>query len=262
MKFRTSDGISLAYTDTGGEGQPIIFLAGYSGVKEEWYAQKVFFEKVGYRVITLDHRNHGSSSQTIKGLRIARLGQDLANLIDYLHLENIVLVGHSMGASVIWAYLSLWGNRLVSHIITVDQSPKALNTDYWPFGALDLDWQNLPFKVQGVTEIQMTKKPVNAMIRQQIEKTNQLHPFNFERNLPLVVDHLSQNWCDVLMNIDKPQLFLTGEQSPMWSSAHGARCVSLTKQNEGMTYEFKGVGHMPHIESPGELNDVVFDFIR
>jgi pimeloyl-ACP methyl ester carboxylesterase len=29
-----------------------------------------------------------------------------------------------------------------------------------------------------------------------------------------------------------------------------------------MTYEFKGVGHMPHIESPGELNDVVFDFIR
>lgn len=262
MRFKTSDGVSLSYTDSMNEGQPIIFLAGYSGVKEEWCVQKEYFIAAGYRVITMDHRNHGESAQTMKGLRIARLGQDLANLINFLQLQNVILVGHSMGASVIWAYLSLWGSQLVSHIITVDQSPKALNTDYWPFGALDLDWQNLPLKAQAVTEIQMTKKQVATTTRKQIALAHQAHTFNYERNLKLLINHLSQDWCDVLMNINKPQLFLTGGASPMWSSEHGKRCVTLTNNNYGKTYEFKGVGHMPHIESPDEFNQILLDFIK
>lgn len=58
MQFLTDDHVKLVYTDEG-DGQPIIFLTGYSGIKEEWYFQRNFYVNHGYRVITVDWRNHG-----------------------------------------------------------------------------------------------------------------------------------------------------------------------------------------------------------
>ncbi|NEU49185.1 alpha/beta hydrolase, partial [Enterococcus faecium] len=42
MQFLTDDHVKLVYTDEG-DGQPIIFLTGYSGIKEEWYFQRNFY---------------------------------------------------------------------------------------------------------------------------------------------------------------------------------------------------------------------------
>jgi non-heme chloroperoxidase len=62
----TIDGTEIYYKDWG-KGQPIVFSHGWPLSADDWDTQMMFFVKQGYRVIALDRRGHGRSSQTDSG---------------------------------------------------------------------------------------------------------------------------------------------------------------------------------------------------
>jgi alpha-beta hydrolase superfamily lysophospholipase len=76
-----------------------------------------------YRCISYDHRGHGRSAKPTHGYRIQRFSQDLKELMDHLEIQDVVILGHSMGNSVIWGYIDLYGQRNISKFIINDQSP-------------------------------------------------------------------------------------------------------------------------------------------
>ena len=65
------------------------------------------------------------------GLRISRLSKDLYELVTELDLNGVALLGHSMGACVIWCYIDLFGPERLSKIILVDQSPFLMTDPHW-----------------------------------------------------------------------------------------------------------------------------------
>ena len=65
---------------------------------------------------------------------MARHGKDLHDALTQLDLGPVVLVGGSMGASAIWAYVDLFGTDGVRGIVSIDQTPKMINTEDWPYG--------------------------------------------------------------------------------------------------------------------------------
>ncbi|MBC6498452.1 alpha/beta hydrolase [Weissella confusa] len=72
--------------------------------------------------------NHALSDwRQTKNLTIKQLAADVNALIMYLKLDKVILIGHSMGASVIWAYQSQYGETHIAIIITIDESPKLTN---------------------------------------------------------------------------------------------------------------------------------------
>ena len=77
------------------------------------------------------------------GQRLARHGKDLHELLDALGLEEAFLVGGSMGASSIWAYLDLFGYACCLGMVSVDQTPKMLNRDGWDNGFYGLTPENV-----------------------------------------------------------------------------------------------------------------------
>lgn len=262
MNFKTSDGVQLSYTDNNNGKQPIIFLSGYSGTKEEWQAQKRFF-KNDYRVITLDHRNHGESATTQKNLRISRLSQDLFELIDELSLKQVVLVGHSMGSAVIWAYISLHSDKNVKKIITVDESPKTLNEDNWKFGALSLTWNNVAIRSRDIENTKMIRGHIDDDLFQLLKEKQKLNPFNYDLNNRLLINHLVQDWRDVIMDISVPQLFIGSEHSPIWSALFVDECMKLVSDpNKSQKYIFHKSGHLPHMEEPQLFNKIIAKFIN
>ena len=96
----------------------------------------------GHRVMTLDLRCHGASDTPQHGQRVARLGQDVRELLDALDLEDVTLVAHSMGVSVTLAMFSISGFGRIGRFVAIDQSPKIINEDGWPWGIHKVTWDN------------------------------------------------------------------------------------------------------------------------
>ena len=78
-----------------------------------------------FHCLALDHRGHGESSRPAHGYRISRLAQDVREFIEHRELDEITLLGHSMGASVMWGYWDLHGGDRLSRMI-IDDEPSVL----------------------------------------------------------------------------------------------------------------------------------------
>ena len=74
------------------------------------------------------------SSRVDYGLNMERLALDLKEFIDYLDLQDIVLVGWSMGTSIIFEYINIFGEDNLSKICIIDKGPKVLNDNNWNLG--------------------------------------------------------------------------------------------------------------------------------
>jgi pimeloyl-ACP methyl ester carboxylesterase len=73
------------------------------------------------RVIALDLRSRGESGKTDRGNTIEQFARDLQALLDSLRVERFVAVGWSIGGSVLWSYVELFGAQRVAGFINVDQ---------------------------------------------------------------------------------------------------------------------------------------------
>ena len=127
--FVTSDGVQLSYIRQG-SGRPIVLIHGWSQCAEE-FKHQIEPLSARYDVIAIDQRSHGESQKVSYGLRISRLSKDLYELLNELDLNNVALLGHSMGSSVIWCYIDLFGHERLSKIILVDQPPFVTSDPHW-----------------------------------------------------------------------------------------------------------------------------------
>lgn len=94
--IRIQPDITLEVVDWGGEGKPLVFLAGLGHTAHVFdnFAPR-FTDK--FRVFGITRRGFGASSQAASGYSIDTLANDIQIILDSLRLEDVVLVGHSLG---------------------------------------------------------------------------------------------------------------------------------------------------------------------
>ena len=131
--FKTDDHVTLGYMDKG-SGIPVILMAGYSAPVTSWYREEKTLLKYGYRVIAFDRRSHGSSENPSFGQDMATQGRDIDALMRHLKIKKAFLIGQSQGASAMWAYISQFGTEHLYGVISIDQTPKMINEEGWPYG--------------------------------------------------------------------------------------------------------------------------------
>ncbi|MCP8861211.1 alpha/beta hydrolase [Latilactobacillus curvatus] len=258
MKFVTSDQITLDYTDIG-EGQPMLFIAGFGAAKEIWHAQAAFFEAHHYRVIQLDVRNQGMAQHTVKGLRMSRMALDLAEVITKLGLAKPILVGNSMGAACIWAYMSLYGDRDLDKVVIVDQSPKMIADETWSFGFKDLTWDSFPLQLR-LDFGKATYRAIDTDTADVVAQVKQQSPFDRQLDLPLLVDHAFQDWRDVIRQSMRPYLVIAGEKSPFFNPAFAPIVAQMGADGHAQVIE--EAGHIVMAEQSALFNQIVLAFIK
>jgi pimeloyl-ACP methyl ester carboxylesterase len=96
----SSDGVSIRYEVHGTEGRPLVFVHGWSCDRSYWRGQVEHFAR-GHRVVTLDLAGHGESGAGREEWTMPAFGEDVVAVVEELGLEDVVLVGHSMGGDVI-----------------------------------------------------------------------------------------------------------------------------------------------------------------
>jgi len=117
--FTTNDGVKLTYWEAG-SGKPLIFIPGASANGAE-YVNVMYLLSKNYHVYVLDPRNHGLSQKVDYGMRISRFAMDLKELNDHLGIKSADYCGWSMGASVIWSYIDLFGTKGINKAVFIDE---------------------------------------------------------------------------------------------------------------------------------------------
>lgn len=128
--------VRLHYQDYG-QGKPVVLIHGWPLSGRSWEAQILPLVEAGFRVITYDRRGFGDSSQPWSGYDYDTFAQDLEALLDALTLQDVTLVGFSMGGGEVARYLGLYGSKRISKaVFAAAVTPYLLKTDEHPEGAV------------------------------------------------------------------------------------------------------------------------------
>ena len=126
--------IEIYYEDHG-SGQPVVLIHGYPLNGHSWEKQERVLLEAGHRVITYDRRGFGQSSQPTVGYDYDTFAADLNTLLEHLDLNDIVLVGFSMGTGEVTRYLGTYGSARVRKAALLGAIPPfLLKTDDNPEG--------------------------------------------------------------------------------------------------------------------------------
>jgi len=113
-----SDGVSIAYTVTGQGSPALVFIHGWLCDQGFWSAQVEAFESDN-TVVTIDLPGHGQSGMERDGWPLLAFGGDVQKIVEHLDLDDIVLIGHSMGGSTALEAARLMPDRTIG-VIAVD----------------------------------------------------------------------------------------------------------------------------------------------
>lgn len=272
--FTTADGAVLSYEDIG-TGDVILFLHGWSQSAAMFQHQLSHFSQT-YRVIALDFRGHGQSQDCPYGNRIYRLAADVREMLTHLEIARCHVVGWSLGASVLWAYIDLYGTGSLDRIVFVDEpasvmrQPGMSDDAAADAGAL-FDAGAMAAIAEQIlgTEGTATREAfLSSMITKDISEN--LKAWLLAENLrvnskaaaALFINHCTIDWSDVFRHIDRPTLVVGGEvshvnpRSQQWihQQIPGSEIVIFSNKEGG--------AHFPFIESPHTFNPVVRRFLE
>jgi len=114
----SKDGTLISYEVYGTKEPTLVFVHGWCGDSRYWRAQVPFFSKT-YRVVTVDLAGHGHSGMARKTYSMASFGEDVKAVTETVGSNKVILIGHSMGGSVIAEAARLMPQRVIG-LIGVD----------------------------------------------------------------------------------------------------------------------------------------------
>ena len=112
------DGIDIRYEVAGAGTPAIVFVHGWACDRSYWRGQVPAFT-AGHLVLTVDLAGHGDSEAGRASWTMPAFGGDVAAVVLAESLDDVVLVGHSMGGDVILEAAVLLGER-VRGVVWVD----------------------------------------------------------------------------------------------------------------------------------------------
>ncbi len=132
---QASDGRTRLSVRDWGQGRPIVFVAPWALCADWWDRHMTTLARHGWRCVAFDRRGHGRSDEPGTGYDFDTLADDMAVVMDSRDLQNVVLVGHSMGGAEAVRYMTRYRGRRVSRLVLIaPTTPFTLKTDDNPEG--------------------------------------------------------------------------------------------------------------------------------
>lgn len=255
--FKTSEDVKINY-HLYGKGQPIVLVCGFGGYQEIWTDQVEYLVKMGYQVLTFDHRNMGQSEHTIHGHTLQKLTDDLVELCQYLKISRAVFIGHSMGGSVLYDLIETRPD-LVALAIIVDQSPYMLNTDDWTYGFMNYTSANFLTETLKKPVVNETLHGIDFKVLKKIINVKIAHPFNRQANIDLLQEHVQLDWRGLTKATNKKLIVVAAKKSPYYNYQFSKW---MSQQNSKIDHVIvDNCGHDIKAEVPDRFNQLLRHFL-
>lgn len=133
----TGELVNLHVHDTGGDGRPVVLIHGWPLSSQAWAAQIDALTEANFRVIAYDRRGFGQSDKPVSGYDYDTLADDLNRVLQERDLQDVTLVGFSMGGGEVARYVSRHGEeRLRSVVFAAAVPPAMMKSESNPEGPL------------------------------------------------------------------------------------------------------------------------------
>ena len=254
--------ISLNYTEYG-QGRPILILHGLFGSNRNWQGIARSLSE-NHRIITPDLRNHGKSGHA-DGMSYEEMADDIIFLINNLKLNNVILIGHSMGGKVAMT-LALNYPDYISALIIVDIAPVHYNHNFKHLieAMTSLDLSSLKNRNDAEAELNKVTKEkgvVQFVLQNLIREDNK---YCWRINLQQIAFSLTSisQFPEKFETVESrlPTLFLGGSESNYIRSIHNQKIFDYFPSAEIIMLD--GAGHWLHAEKPEEFLNHVKTFIN
>ncbi len=266
---RGGGGLRLHVREWGkADGPPILFIHGWSQNHLAWARQYDGPLASEFRLVAYDLRGHGmSEAPTEPGhYTDGKLwAEDVAAIIEELHLDRPVLVGWSYGGFVICDYVRAFGQERIAAINFVEGAVKlgeaAFGTLIGP-GFLDnfvgATADDLP------TNIAAIRSFVKACIVKPVPDDDLQTAMCWNITVPAAIRaSLAAREIDgdhVLAALEVPLLVTQGRADTVVLPAMAEHVLDTCPTAEASWYE--GTGHVPHLEDPERFNRELAELTR
>ena len=273
----TSDGIKIHYIEAGirrsserlatppSSARPfvlvldpaILLVPGMTMPGWIWEKQIAYFAKT-HRVMAMDPRSQGESTQTAEGLYPAARARDIKAVVDQLKLAPVVLVGSSMGVTELVSYVDQFGTDGVTGLVFVDGTPGSdLSPNEWKvmlgnFASFQKDRR----KYYEELSHSVFKQPQSEDYLKRITEAALRMPINSA--LALWIGTMAVDNRPALAKIDKPTLIVIPP-----GSAYQAANEDMQKRIAGSRLEvMENAGHVLFVDQPDRFNSLLADFLK
>ncbi len=254
--------MKLHFTKFGNSKKNLIILHGLLGSSDNWKTLAVQWSEY-FTVYTLDLRNHGLSDHS-ESMNYDVMSDDIIEFITINELNNVSLLGHSMGGKVAMS-VALKHPSLIDKLIVVDIAPIRYDGGHeYIFKAM----KDLPIaKIERRKEAdewmksRLRNKAVRQFVLKNLKRDNN-GSYTWKANLNTIITNyqLLIGFPDFGTHFLKPTLFIKGGISDYIDPFHLEE-YKLLFPNMAIE-EIPNVGHWLHAEAPDVFYDLVLEFIR
>ena len=129
-----SNPIELYYEDQG-SGPVVVLLSGWPFDGRSWEPQRHALLASGHRVIAYDRRGFGRSSRPSIGYDFDTLAEDLHILLTQLDLQDVTLIGFSLGTGEVARYVGTYGTERLRGCVFIESlAPSFVKSAENPWG--------------------------------------------------------------------------------------------------------------------------------
>ena len=254
--------MKLFYRQVGENGSPIIILHGIFGSSDNWLTiGKILGET--HRVYMVDQRNHGQSPQS-GDFDYNVMAEDLKEFIDDHKIENLMLIGHSMGGKTVMQFAMNYPDRF-SKMIVVDIAPKFYPVHHSMIlqGLASINLKTLKSRTEANDLLKRFEE--NEGVRQFLLKNLWRNPaknneFDWRINVPVITKNIDIVGFELSNEkpVIKPALFIRGSESYYIQPEDERKIWELFPNYELITIE--GAGHWVQADKPKEFIEIVTQF--
>ncbi len=253
---------NLSYDDVGEGNVPIIFLHGFPFDKTMWHNQLDSLQSI-YRLISIDLRGFGKSTDEETPLTIDLFALDLITFMDNLAIDKAVICGLSMGGYIALNAVKNFPERFEALILCDTQciadTPEVKEKRYTAIDEIQSNGsagfsEGFVKKVFCKDSLRNKKKLVAQLKTVVLSNTSQI----FCQGMTAIAERAET--CSDLSNINIPTLIIVGSEDELTPLA----------QSEYMQEKIKGsqlkiidhAGHVSNLEQPEKFNKHLADFLR
>lgn len=242
-----------------GEGQPLVILHGLFGSLDNWQTHGKKLAEY-FEVYLVDQRNHGHSGWSDE-FNYDLLADDLNEFIEDHSLEDVILIGHSMGGKTIMRYAQKYPDK-IAKMIVVDMGVKEypIHHDNILEGLKSIDLEKINTR-SGASK-QLEKYIDNVSIRQFLLK-NLYWKEKGKLGWRINIDVLDSKITEIVKSLPAQEsltevLFVSGGQSNYILKEDHDAILQVFPLADFHTIE--NAGHWIHAEAPEEFIQEVLGY--
>lgn len=262
---------NLHVDDTGGSGRPVVLIHGWPLSGAAFKTQVPALAAAGYRVVTYDRRGFGQSDKPLTGYKYDTFTEDLHTLLTALDLNDVTLVGFSMGGGEVARYFTLYGGEWVRSVVFASSvTPYLMEGTDNPDGPLDkataakmtasLTANQDAFYDQFITDFYTVDEHLAVTEEQRLEAVALCLQSDKKAALASMAAFANTDFRDDLLKVSVPTLVIQGDKDlVVHFEGSGRRTHEAIPGSE--LYVVTGGPHGVNVSHTDEWNRAVLDFL-